>query len=315
MPMWLRSRCGGIIDAAAQWPAVREQPRASLIRARIGIRCVRVAGVRGAARGSCRRWKCTRSATFLAVARTLNFTRAAEQCNVSQPALTRAVRQLEEELSGKLLRREGKHLAPDRPRPAHGASHAAVLRERARRQDAGLVIQEGRRAGPVARRFAQHRRLAAGRPVGRDAARLSRSAPQAPARRCRRDQREPAEGTGPISPSPARWGRTGSGSTRGRCSRSGSSSSCTSSTPWRARSKSTRAGSRSSASWSAPAANRQARWRRPSRRLASSPRRRTRSARCTISWLCSTATSALPSCRKAPSIIRHCGESRSTALP
>ena len=46
---------------------------------------------------------------FLAVARTLNFTRAAEQCNVSQPALTRAVRQLEEELSGKLLRREGKH--------------------------------------------------------------------------------------------------------------------------------------------------------------------------------------------------------------
>jgi DNA-binding transcriptional LysR family regulator len=46
---------------------------------------------------------------FLAVARTLNFTRAAEQCNVSQPALTRAIRQLEEELAGKLLRREGKH--------------------------------------------------------------------------------------------------------------------------------------------------------------------------------------------------------------
>jgi DNA-binding transcriptional LysR family regulator len=45
---------------------------------------------------------------FLAVARTLNFTRAAEECNVSQPALTRAIQQLEEELSGKLLRREGK---------------------------------------------------------------------------------------------------------------------------------------------------------------------------------------------------------------
>src|SRR5262245_53114671 len=45
---------------------------------------------------------------FLAVARTLNFTRAAEQCNVSQPALTRAIRQLEEELAGSLLRREGK---------------------------------------------------------------------------------------------------------------------------------------------------------------------------------------------------------------
>src|SRR5581483_3264279 len=45
---------------------------------------------------------------FLTVARTLNFTRAAEQCNVSQPALTRAIRQLEEELGGELLRREGK---------------------------------------------------------------------------------------------------------------------------------------------------------------------------------------------------------------
>ena len=45
---------------------------------------------------------------FLAVARTLNFTRAAEECGVSQPALTRAIQQLEDELSGKLLRREGK---------------------------------------------------------------------------------------------------------------------------------------------------------------------------------------------------------------
>jgi len=43
---------------------------------------------------------------FLAVADTLNFTRAAEQCHVSQPALTRAVQQLEAELGGLLLRRE-----------------------------------------------------------------------------------------------------------------------------------------------------------------------------------------------------------------
>ena len=43
---------------------------------------------------------------FLAVADTLNFTRAAEQCHVSQPALTRAIQQLEEELGGLLLRRE-----------------------------------------------------------------------------------------------------------------------------------------------------------------------------------------------------------------
>lgn len=45
---------------------------------------------------------------FLAVARTLNFTRAAEECNVSQPALTRAIKLLEEELGGDLIRREGR---------------------------------------------------------------------------------------------------------------------------------------------------------------------------------------------------------------
>jgi DNA-binding transcriptional LysR family regulator len=45
---------------------------------------------------------------FLSVAQTLNFTRAAEQCNVSQPALTRAIKLLEEELGGDLIRREGR---------------------------------------------------------------------------------------------------------------------------------------------------------------------------------------------------------------
>jgi LysR family transcriptional regulator, hydrogen peroxide-inducible genes activator len=45
---------------------------------------------------------------FLAVADTLNFTRAAELCRVSQPALTRAIQQLEGELGGLLLRRERK---------------------------------------------------------------------------------------------------------------------------------------------------------------------------------------------------------------
>lgn len=43
---------------------------------------------------------------FLAVARVLNFTRAAEECHVAQPSLTRAVKQLEEELGGELFRRE-----------------------------------------------------------------------------------------------------------------------------------------------------------------------------------------------------------------
>jgi len=43
---------------------------------------------------------------FLALARTLNFTRAAEACHVSQPALTRAIQRLEDELGGPLLHRE-----------------------------------------------------------------------------------------------------------------------------------------------------------------------------------------------------------------
>jgi DNA-binding transcriptional LysR family regulator len=46
---------------------------------------------------------------FLGVARTLNFTRAAEECNVTQPALTRAIKQLEDELGGELIRREGRN--------------------------------------------------------------------------------------------------------------------------------------------------------------------------------------------------------------
>ncbi|WP_236000259.1 LysR family transcriptional regulator [Bradyrhizobium uaiense] len=43
---------------------------------------------------------------FLAVAATLNFTRAAEQCNVTQPALTKGVQKLEQELGGQLIYRE-----------------------------------------------------------------------------------------------------------------------------------------------------------------------------------------------------------------
>lgn len=43
---------------------------------------------------------------FLAVSRILNFTRAAEECHVAQPSLTRAIKQLEDELGGDLFRRE-----------------------------------------------------------------------------------------------------------------------------------------------------------------------------------------------------------------
>lgn len=43
---------------------------------------------------------------YLTLSETLNFTRAAERCNVSQPALTRAIQALEDELGGPLFHRE-----------------------------------------------------------------------------------------------------------------------------------------------------------------------------------------------------------------
>lgn len=44
----------------------------------------------------------------LAAARLLNFTKAAAQCNVSQPALTKAIKTLEAELGAPVFHREGK---------------------------------------------------------------------------------------------------------------------------------------------------------------------------------------------------------------
>src|SRR5258708_23229782 len=71
---------------------------------------------------------------FLALAKTLNFTRAAEACNVSQPALTRAIQRLEEELGGPLIYRErsltqltelGRAMLPHLE-TAYGAAEAAT---------------------------------------------------------------------------------------------------------------------------------------------------------------------------------------------
>jgi DNA-binding transcriptional LysR family regulator len=43
---------------------------------------------------------------YLAVASTLNFTRAAKMCSVTQPALTKGIQKLERELGGQLIHRE-----------------------------------------------------------------------------------------------------------------------------------------------------------------------------------------------------------------
>jgi DNA-binding transcriptional LysR family regulator len=70
---------------------------------------------------------------FLSLAETLNFTRAADACNVSQPALTRAIQALEAELGGELIRREranthltalGQHMLPLMQR-CFDAAHSA----------------------------------------------------------------------------------------------------------------------------------------------------------------------------------------------
>ena len=109
---------------------------------------------------------------FLAVARELNFTRAAEHCNVSQPALTRAIQQLEDEFGGQLLRREGR------------LSHLTDLGERmlplmmtvsgkcARRQVPRLLVQSRLLAGAPPRAGKHDRNGGAGAVPSRDAAQV-----------------------------------------------------------------------------------------------------------------------------------------------
>ena len=88
---------------------------------------------------------------FLALARTLNFTRAAEACNVSQPALTRAIQRLEEELGGPLLHRErnltqltalGRAMLPHLE-AAHAATDAAAAQAAAFRRREGEPLRLG----------------------------------------------------------------------------------------------------------------------------------------------------------------------------
>jgi DNA-binding transcriptional LysR family regulator len=81
---------------------------------------------------------------FLALARSLNFTRAAEMCNVTQPALTKAVQKLELELGGVLIHRErqltqltdlGKLVLPMLERAAGAAEGVRTLAVEFRRKE------------------------------------------------------------------------------------------------------------------------------------------------------------------------------------
>jgi DNA-binding transcriptional LysR family regulator len=58
------------------------------------------------ARGESRTLEMHHIRYFLAVSETLNLTKAAERCDVAQPALSRAIKDLETELGGELFRRE-----------------------------------------------------------------------------------------------------------------------------------------------------------------------------------------------------------------
>ena len=77
---------------------------------------------------------------FLAAAKTLSFTRAAELCHVTQPALTAAVKKLENRLGNPLFHREGRRL---------------VLTEFGRRMQPHLsqILERAEAAEGVARSF------------------------------------------------------------------------------------------------------------------------------------------------------------------
>ncbi len=79
---------------------------------------------------------------FLSLSKTLNFTRASEECHVSQPALSRAIKQLEAELGGELFRRErslthmtdlGRHVFPALQQCFESSRSARNLAEEFRR--------------------------------------------------------------------------------------------------------------------------------------------------------------------------------------
>lgn len=83
---------------------------------------------------------------FIALCGTLNFTRAAMHCNVTQPAFTRAIQRLEEELGGQLILRE-RGLTQLTPLGREMRPHLTAMIESA---DAATGLAQQRRAAPVA---------------------------------------------------------------------------------------------------------------------------------------------------------------------
>lgn len=88
---------------------------------------------------------------FLTLARTLNFTRAAKACNVTQPALTKSIQRLEDELGGPLLLRErlltqltplGQAMLPLLEQ-AHAASERAKEHAASMRRDTASPLRVG----------------------------------------------------------------------------------------------------------------------------------------------------------------------------
>ena len=95
---------------------------------------------------------------FLATVSELNFTKAADKCNVTQPSLTRAIKQLEDELGGDLFRRERPHAQLTELGQRMYAAPQAMLRKRTRGEIAGIRDQERRGRDAQARRIADDQR-------------------------------------------------------------------------------------------------------------------------------------------------------------
>lgn len=108
------------------------------------------------------------------LARTLNFTRAAEQCNVSQPSLTRAIQKLEDEFGGPLFLRErsltnltelGRVMLPHLERTLQAAEAAKTQAIEFRRKDnpkLNLGLAQGLSIGPIAGAIGELARKLAG---------------------------------------------------------------------------------------------------------------------------------------------------------